>query len=340
VGRRYTVMAGALASLGSVTCYAIGGSYTMLIAGAICEGLARSLFSGNNDALLYDTLSELDQRNAYAHHLGRVSAATQIALAMSALAGGLLSTLSFALVMWLSVIPKVGMVVLTFRFLEPKVHFEKSTNIFAHLKEAFRNIIQNRRLRFLSMAEIIGFSLGEADFLFRTVFIEMLWPLWAIGVARTISNITAAMSFYFASRLHRRFGEKRLLFGGIAFSNLTNVASIIWASPLSPALMGAMSIFFGVNTVAKNSMMQREFTDAQRSTMGSLTAFGGSLLFAVVSTLLGWLADQIGVRLALLTSTSLCALPLLFYWLAFRAESRTTRAESAPVTPTQVANQP
>jgi MFS family permease len=69
-------------------------------------------------------------------------------------------------------------------------------------------------------------------------------------------------------------------------------------------------------------MMQHEFSDAQRSTMGSLTAFGGSLLFAVTSTLLGWLADQIGVRLALLTSTSLCLTPAIFYWLAFRHGKR------------------
>ena len=318
IGRRYTVIVGAVASLASVTCYALGGSYAMLLVGAIFEGLARSLFSGNNDALLYDTLTELDQRQEYANHLGRVSSAYQVALAISAVLGGLLATISFALVMWLSVVPKVLMLALSFRFLEPKVHIEKATNVFAHLRAALHNIVKNRRLRMLSIGEIIGFSFGEADFLFRTVFIESLWPLWAIGMARTISNVTAAMSFYFAARLHRRFGERRILFMGIALSNLTNIASILWASVLSPALMGATSIFYGVNTVAMNSMKQREFTDAQRSTMGSLTAFGGSLLFAVVSTLLGWLADQIGVRWALLVSTSLSMVPLIFYWLAFR----------------------
>lgn len=337
VGRRYTLIAGAVASLASVTCYAMGGSYAMLIAGAICEGLARSLFSGNNDALLHDTLTELDQRSEYARHLGRVSSAYQMALAISAVLGGLLATVSFALVMWLSVVPKALMVALSFRFLEPKVHVEKSTNIFAHLKEAVRNIVQNRRLRFLSIGQMIGFSLGEADFLFRTVFIESLWPLWAIGFARTISNITAAASYYFAARLHKRFGERRLLFGGIALSNLTNVAAIVWASVLSPALMGATSIFYGVNTVAMNSMQQREFSDAQRSTMGSLTAFGGSLLFAVVSTLLGWLADQIGVRYALLISTSLCIVPLFFYWLAFRQGKTPVAPENSKLEPNPVA---
>jgi MFS family permease len=337
VGRRYTIIAGAAASLASVTCYALGGSYAMLLVGALCEGLSRSLFSGNNDALLYDTLSESGERSQYAAYLGRVSSANQIALAVGAVLGGLLSVISFALVMWLSVLPKVVMLSVSFRFIEPKVHIEKSTNVYAHLKVAFDNILHNRRLRMLSVAQILGFSLGEADFQFRTVFIQMLWPLWAIGVARTISNLTAAASFYFADRLHRRFGERRLLFGGIFVSNLINMASIIWASVLSPALMGVTSIFFGVNTVALNSMMQREFSDAQRSTMGSLTSFGGSLLFAVTSTLLGWLADQIGVRWALLISSTLCMIPLIFYWLAFRPGKDSHSQESDPFTPAPVA---
>jgi MFS family permease len=333
VGRRITIITGAIASLVQLTCYALGGSFAMLIAGAICEGLARSLFSGNNDALLYDTLTEAGQRSEYAHHLGRVSSAYQLALAISAVLGGLLATISFTLVMWLSVVPKMLMVAMSFRFLEPNVHIEKSANIFAHLRDALQNIIKKRRLRLLSTGEIIGMSFGEVDFIFRSVFIATLWPLWAIGLARTISNLTAAMSFYFAARLQRHYGEKRLLFGGIALSNLTNVIAIVWASVLSPALMGATSIFFGVNTVAMNNMKQREFTDAQRSTMGSLTAFGGSLLFAVVSTVIGWLADRYGVRVALLISSSLCLTPLFFYWLAFRPGSATVATDSTQITP-------
>ena len=70
---------------------------------------------------------------------------------------------------------------------------------------------------------------------------------------------------------------------------------------------------------------------------GSLTAFGGSLLFAVVSTLLGWLADQIGVRWALLVSTTLCIIPLLFYWLAFRQDKEDASQEPAQIMPEQAA---
>ena len=56
-----------------------------------------------------------------------------------------------------------------------------------------------------------------------------------------------------------------------------------------------------VSTVARNGLLQREFTDEQRATMGSFNSFGGSMAFAIFSFLLGALADRIGVIPALIT---------------------------------------
>lgn len=318
IGRKKTLVSGAISSLASITALAIGGTYGMLVVGAIFEGLGRALFSGNNDALLHDTLAETGAQADYQHHLGHVSAAYQFALAISAIIGGMLAAISFPLVMWLSVIPKVAMVALSFRFVEPNIQTETGATVFSHLRDALRNIARNPRLRMLSVGQILSMSLGEATFMFRTVFIEMLWPLWAIGIARTISNFCAAVSFYFAGPLLKRFGEKRLLFGGASLSELANLFALVVASVFSPVLMGATSIFYGVNTVTLNGLMQREFTDAQRSTMGSLTAFGGSLAYAVIAVVLGWLADAVGVRSALIIGTLLSAIPLAFYWQAFK----------------------
>lgn len=334
IGRKWTVVAGAVASLGAAVFYAAAAVYSVLLIGAVLEGLARSLYSGNNSALLYDTLAENGEQADYQVHLGRTSSMYQFALAISALAGGVLAAISFSLVMWLSVIPRLLMVMVSLRFIEPQVHKAESTNIYSHLREAFQNILRNPRLRLLNIGQIISYSVGEAAFQFRTVFIEMLWPLWAIGAARMISNIMAAVSFYFAGPLLKRFGEKRLLFGGIALSQVTNGVALLLQNVFSPVLMGATSIFFGVNTVSLNGMMQREFTDAQRSTMGSLTAFGGSLGFAVCSLIVGWLADTIGVRDALIVATLASSTSLIFFRLAFRETANT--ASNQPTDTAQV----
>lgn len=314
VGRKKTVVYGAVAGVFALTFYAIGGSYWALLVGAIFEGLGRAFYSGNNDALLYDTLAEMERRDAFQEYLGRTSSMYQFALAISAVIGSLVAAISFKTVYWLSVIPMVLALIVSVRLVEPHIHVGGNTNIYTHLKTSFRNFQTNVRLRTLSVASIISYAIGESSWLIRSAFIVTLWPVWAIGVAQMIGNATAALSFYFAGRIIKRFGEFRLLIGGTLISEGINLFCLLVPTVLSPALMASNSIFFGVNTVAKQSLIQHEFSDEQRATMGSLNSFAGSIAFAVFSFLLGGLADRIGIVPALVCALVLSMVPTVMYW--------------------------
>ena len=60
------------------------------------------------------------------------------------------------------------------------------------------------------------------------------------------------------------------------------------------------------------TLLQREFTDRERATMGSLAALLGSVLYALVALGAGLVADRWGIVPALLTiqAVALVALPL------------------------------
>jgi hypothetical protein len=325
MGRKLTVVCGAVCSVLSIVCYALGGSVAMLFLGAIFEGTARAFWSGNNDALLYDTLVELGEEAAYTDYAGRTSSMYQLALAISAVAGSVVAFFApdgLVLLMWLSVIPQIGALIVSLQLVNPTPHQQTSGNIFAHLGTAFRNIMQNPRLKTLSAANILTFAIGEASFQFRATFTEMLVPVWALGVIRLLAHIGAASSFYFAGRIIRRFGELRLLVGGITFSLTVNLFSMLFPGILSPFLMASTSLLFGVNMTAIGGLMQREFTTEQRATMGSLTSFGGSLMFAVYALILGALADLIGVIPALIVSELFHYVTPYLFWRAFQHESR------------------
>ena len=68
IGRRKTVILGAFAGLISVILYAIGLNFWVLAVGSIFAGLARSFFSGNNSALLHESLRESQQEKEYAQY--------------------------------------------------------------------------------------------------------------------------------------------------------------------------------------------------------------------------------------------------------------------------------
>src|SRR5690606_37864845 len=133
------------------------------------------------------------------------------------------AAISFSLVMWLSVVPMVLGLAVSLRLVEPRAHQRTDTNLYAHLKIALRQFATNARLRTLGLANVLTFALGESAWLFRSTFVATLWPVWAIGLSQLIGNATAAASYYYAGRIIRRFGEFRLLVGGMALSEAVNL---------------------------------------------------------------------------------------------------------------------
>ena len=322
IGRRKTVIWGAFAAVLFTTFYAIGHSFWILAIGAVFEGLSRSFYSGNNDALLHDTLAQYQNEAQYSESLGKVSTLLQIAQGVSAALGGILATWSFPLIMWLSVIPQIVCFLLAFNLIEPRVHTNGSGNIFLNLKEAYGKFLHNRKLRLLSLTSIIGYGFGDASYKFVPAFYNTLWPVWAIGIVGTLSSITGALSFHFSGKLIHKFGALKIMFTDYISNRVANIVAAAFPTVLSPLLMSSTSVFLGVATVAKSTLMQKEFDNEQRATMSSINSFAGSILFGLVSFLLGFIADSLSPAKAILLLQIVLLVNFFIYWKLFRHDTK------------------
>lgn len=319
IGRKYTTLLGGLFYTLAMVAYAIGINYWWLVIGAIGEGLARSFYSGNNDALLYDSLNKSERKEELEKFMGHIGGAEQWALGITAIIGGIIATrYSFSLVMWLSVIPLFLCFLTSWWLIETEDTKRNEGNIYFHLKEAIANFVGNRKIRLLSLSSIIGFGLGEAGFQFRNVFILTLWPLWAIGMARMLSNVGAAIGFGFSGRLIKKFGSMNILMFEQISSKVVNLSSLIFPTVVSPALMSTTSVLYGPSTVAETSLLQKEFSDKQRATMGSLNSLGRSIFFAVAALTLGWMADITNPGVALIIGELLGLTSVWLTWKLYR----------------------
>lgn len=320
IGRKNTVVLGAMTRILSAILYAIGGSFGMLVVGALLEGLSRSFYSGNNDAMLHDSLTQLKKEDDFHSHYGKTHAMFQVGLATSALLGGVLAQWSFALVMWVSVIPQIITLVISMFLTEPAVYTKEAGNIFAHLKESLRQFRINSILGYISITSIIKHSVGEAGYLFQSAFFITLWPIWAIGVASTISNLLAATSYYVSGKIIKKLSVKTILIGENLYNRIVNLLALFFPTIISPALMITSGITFGLGDTSINMLLQRHFTVKQRATMESLNSLAGSIAFGVFAVLLGKFGDLYGPRSALIVTQILLLTPLVFYRFIFKKE--------------------
>lgn len=317
IGRKKTLILGSFFAVIYTVFYALGISYWVLVIGAFFEGLSRALYSGNNEALLYDSLSD-DLKSDFGSHFGKTASMFQIALAICALLGGVIANISFSIVLWISVIPQIICLVIGLALISPRIPDKVDTNIYSHIREAVSLIHANKKLKNLSMAMILNKGIAEAAFDFQAAFYNTVWPLWAIGIAKMLSYTGAAFSFFYSGKLINRFGELKI----IIFRHLSNrilfSIALLFPNILSPLLMSTGSLLYGAEITATQSLAHKEFHDNNRATLGSLVSFCSSIVFTMVAVILGILADKFGPAKALFIGQLALVFVLYIYYSLFK----------------------
>lgn len=322
IGRKICIITGSIAQVFAVVFYALGNFYVILAIGAVLEGLSAALYSGNNDALLYETLAAAGDEQNYHEHYGKVTSMLSFSAAISVVLGAIIAFWSFPLALWLSVFPQLLCVFIAFQFIEPPARQKQTESIFTHIKEALRSLITNRNLRLLSIAGIMDVSIVGVSLRFRPAFFQTLWPVWAIGFARVIQYSGQALSFRASGKILNKFRAIKVMIFNRSVSSAVSLLALLFPTGVSPVLLSASGFLYGPYAVASNTLLQREFTDQQRATMASINSFLGSLLFAVFGAIFGIFADRVGPAISLLIA-QIFLLPTIFiYWLVFRAEKQ------------------
>ncbi len=334
VGRRPTLIYGQIAGFASVLAYAIAGSGAgsiILFIGAALEGISRAFFSGNNNALLHDSLKLSDREREFHKILGKLSSYFQLAAAVSAVAGGAFAYWSFSIVLWLSVVPQAAALVLSFLIVEPgpikdadaKKDAERGlAGSFRHLIGAAKAFFSKKRIVVVASAGAVSGALGESAYQFSSAFFAVLWPAWALGFSKLLSSLGAALSFRLSGRAIDRFGEFPVLIVSRSYGRIVGTIAALFPGPHSPLLMASSSLFFGTGVIANETILQKEFSDSQRATMGSIGAMLESVMFAVAAPLLGFMADRVGpIKAYLLVQLAMIPVVLII-WLEFRRRDK------------------
>ena len=316
LGRVPTLCLGLAASALSVLGLAIGLPLA-LVGWALGDGIARAMFSGNNESLVHDALASEGLVERYPSALGGVNARVELSGFMAIMIGSAAVGVPLVVLVWASLVPTVGALLIGLRIAEPARSAEHRLTMVAHVRAVGIVLRHNLRLRYLIIGSIWDAGIGEVMWALRAPAYALFLPLWLVGMLISTAFLSSAVGFHLAGRLMHRLGPLAVLIGGQMVTRVLMIGGTIVASIASPWLIAASGISYGPASIADSTIFQAELHRSIRATVLSVRSLGASIAFVLIAPFFGLLADNYGVLGSLLIG-QLCALPVLFFYMRLR----------------------
>lgn len=309
--RKTITFFGALSVFIAACLYLMADNYATLVIASLFYGLYNALMSGNNEALVFDSLKENRLQSRYHKVLGRMRGYSSLSFGISALVGaGIVWLWGIRETFYVVVLASFLMLIISLSLFEPKIHTDEvSNNPFKHFSESVKNIWKSKRLRYLTLASGLDYGIGYAAFDFINVFFNQFVATWVLGALRTVSYFLGALGYFLSYRISMILGYTRTIIGFIGLNYVINLSSVLANCVISPFIKTFDELAYGIADTAQNTLMQKEFTDKQRATMGSVVSLFRSLVYGVCSLLVGIMADLFSEY------TSLMVMYIAFFFL-------------------------
>ncbi|MGM0640724.1 MAG: MFS transporter [Thermotogota bacterium] len=204
--------------------------------------ISYNLESGAGQALIYDSLKELEKENKYLKVSGKIEMLTQIGMLSGYLLGGFLANNSYTLAYSFAVIIGVLAVVQSFTFKEPSIELDVENksikSVFVNAYNSFKILKSKKDILYLVFfIEGILMIATTLFFYLQNYFLSIGYNQFQIGAIMAIGAMTSATMSFFTYKVEKKVGIKKMLkifpfinamaLIGMAFSNITYVFFII-----------------------------------------------------------------------------------------------------------------
>ena len=285
------------------------GTFIFLLGYAILRGLADSLASGSDVALLYDNVKAQDVAQSESHRaeLAKVislnSSMWPLGAGLGSLIGGFLMLTSYKLPIIFSLFPVTIGLLLTFWIKESSYKGD------THIKINFRML---RPILLLVIASTIYYSLDVVAHQWKALYFEaQLVPLYLFGTIFMMTFILSSLGSYLSHFLRNRYT--------LPIAALSSVillyTSTFTVHVLSAVLLTLCSFCYGVQVPKLMELYNEHFPSSRRATLISVTnllnRFG--LFFGMI--ILGYYAELVGIILVYQFIATICIIVPILYAL-------------------------
>ena len=323
IGYRHSMIAGAtLGSLGWAA-YAMSTTVFGVIGAEALLGIAISLISGTNRALMYESLLATGDEHAFNIWESRLQFWGQFSEGTCALAAGLLYVVSPSLPFWVTALVYVAMVIVAWNMVEPdRSHHPVVENHFAHAWSMVTHVLTDAPA--LRAIFIVNVTLGLVSFI-------PVWmvPLYAtdagvpeawLGPIWSIANYTVAIFALVSPRLERRWGVVGLLVCCVALIPVGYLGLGLTHAWWGFVFYFVLTALRGLRNPVLAHVENRLIPSVDRAGFLSMRSLFFRVSFLILAPFIGAIVDSHGQHTVFLVlGTSLFVLSAMALWAYARA---------------------
>jgi MFS family permease len=338
LGRRYAMMAGALAMVAACITFFFAHGFAVFAVGQGLAALSMTLCSGTDSAYLFDLLHDHGRGDEYPRMESTASAWHQAGQTLAFAAGGLLGATSLALPYLITAGVATGAFVVAARMREdrPLIAPPRRTGEWVeHMRSSIRVVSSRRQLAWaIAYSAVVFLLLRSTEYVYQPYLKASGFSIAETGLVFAAVFAVAAGVAHRADALRRRFAEPTLLWGLLGSLVVTFLLLGSISGPLSLIVLAVQAGANGLYSPLVKPLINREIPDSRRrATVLSVESMVRRAAVGLFAPLVGWLMEAYRPSAGLTLCGIIGLAGLLALTLSYRGTPRPSAAPAPPRVP-------
>jgi MFS family permease len=298
IGRRKTLILGAVFMPLGIGVYAFTHSFTSFLIAEFVIAIGNSMRSGCDSALVYDTLLQLKKESEYKKYEGRSFYYARLGTSISSILGGVLALLSLKMPFYANMVTSALMLPLAWAFIEPERQKLESVSPLRDILKISRECFTHPRLRWLMLFGALIQSTGITGLWAYFLYYESIGiSIGLFGLIFAAWQLSSAFGSRFAHSLENKIGKKQSLFLPLLIGPTFLLLSALKSNFLIP-LIFLNAFLWAYAFPLLLDYVNRLIKSEVRATALSVINMTGSLSFVILSPVFGKLVDTFSLSTA------------------------------------------
>jgi len=285
----------------------------------VFNALSKSLMSGTDTALIYDSLKTEKKEAHFKQVIGTYFALSPLGAAIGSVIGGHLASVSLSLPIVVTIIP-ASIALISIFFIEEPEYKKESHTIFKHMIKTSKLAIKNWQIIVLLLAAFLFHGLSEGVHRLNAIFFNFKSiPIVFFGYIAAINFALNSISSYSAHAISEKIGNKLILIISTTMLALTLFIATQTVGVISIAFLVSGAVFWSLRKPVVSHLLNLEVESGERATMNSIMNLTRGVGIAIFAPLVGYWADLYSINTAYkFSALVLLSVPIIYLFLKER----------------------